>query len=79
MEKPVILTDIPAHREIVGKSKSGIYISSVDPEEIAEAISYAYRNHENLDKWGVAGRTIIKDKYTWEKIAKVFKEYLLHI
>jgi glycosyltransferase involved in cell wall biosynthesis len=79
MEKVVVLTDIPANREIVGKSRSGIYISSVDPEEIAEAIAYAYENRESLSKWGAVGRKIIKDKYTWEKIANEFENYLLHL
>jgi glycosyltransferase involved in cell wall biosynthesis len=79
MGKAVILTDIPANREIVGKSKCGIYISSVDPEEIAQAISYAYRNRESLGQLGKAGRAIIEDKYTWEKVAKELRDYLLHL
>jgi len=79
MEKVIVLTDISANREIVGKSKCGIYISSIDPVEIAEAIAYAYRNRESLRKWGVAGRAIIEEKYTWGKIAEEFKDYLLHL
>ncbi len=79
MEKTVILTDIPANREIVGKCTCGIYISSVEPEEIAQAITYAYRNRESLGKWGSVGREIIEDKYTWEKVAREFHDYLLHL
>jgi len=79
MEKAVILTDIPANREIVGKCKCGIYISSVEPEEIAQAITYAYRSRESLRKWGNVGRAIIEDKYTWEKVAKELHDYLLHL
>lgn len=79
MEKTVVLTDIPANREIVGKCKCGIYVSSVDPEEIAQAITYAYRNRENLEQLGKAGRVIIKSKYTWEKVAKELRDYLLHL
>jgi glycosyltransferase involved in cell wall biosynthesis len=79
MEKTVVLTDIPANREIVGKCKCGIYISSVDPEEIVQAINYAYHNRESLGKWGKVGRAIIEDKYTWEKVAKELRNYLLHL
>lgn len=79
MEKAVILTDIPANREVVGKCECGIYISSLDPEEIAQAITYAYCNRENLGKWGKVGRAIIEDKYTWEKVAKDLHDYLLHL
>ncbi len=79
MKKAVILTDIPANKEIVGECKCGIYISSIDPEEISQAISYAYCNRESLGKWGNAGRAIIEDKYTWEKVAKELYDYLLHL
>jgi hypothetical protein len=40
MEKAVILTDIPAHRAVIGEAKCGVYISSVNPMEIAKAIEY---------------------------------------
>jgi len=79
MEKAVMLTDIPANREIVGKRECGIYISSVDPEEIAQAITYAYRNRDSLGKWGKVGRAIVEDKYTWEKVTKELLDYLLRL
>jgi glycosyltransferase involved in cell wall biosynthesis len=79
MEKAVILTNIPANREIVGKCKCGIYISSVDPEEISQAITYAYRNRESLGQLGKLGRAIVEDKYTWEKVAKELYNYLLEL
>lgn len=76
MEKVVIATDIPANREIIGRSKCGIYIKTVDPEEIAGAIAFAYNNREHLQEWGASGRPIIKQKYTWEEIAKNLDSYL---
>ena len=79
MEKVAILTDIPAHRLIVGKEKCGIYISSIKPIEIAKSILYAYRNKEKLEEWGATGRTIIDEKYSWEKVAKDLESYLLSI
>jgi glycosyltransferase involved in cell wall biosynthesis len=79
MEKAVVLTDIPANREIVGKSECGIYISSIDPEEIAQAISYAYRNRDRLGSWGNVGRAIVENTYTWEKVAKELLNYLLSL
>jgi glycosyltransferase involved in cell wall biosynthesis len=79
MEKVVILTDIPAHRAVIGKAKCGIYISSVAPVKIAEAIEYVYLNKKNLEEWGKIGREIIKEKYTWEKVARDLENYLLLI
>ena len=79
MRKVVILTDIPAHRSVVGKETCGIYISSVNPSEIAKAMEYAYNNKENLEDWGKIGRKIIKEKYTWPRVAKDLEKYLLSI
>lgn len=79
MEKVVILTDIPAHRTVIGEEKCGIYTSSAEPEEIAKAIVYAYRNKEKLAEWGKSGRAIVEKKYTWEKVAEDLDNYLLSI
>jgi glycosyltransferase involved in cell wall biosynthesis len=79
MEKVVILTDIPAHRAIIGKAKCGVYISSAKPMEIAKAIEYCYFNKENLEKWGKVGRKIVTEEYTWKKVARDLENYLLSI
>ena len=77
MEKAVIVTDIPAHRSVIGDEKCGIYISSVTPTEIAKSVVYAYHNKEKLAEWGKSGRGIIDKKYTWEKVAEDLENYLL--
>lgn len=79
MGKVIILTDIPAHRSVVGEAKCGIYVYSVNPTEIAKAIEYAYNNKENLEEWGKIGRQIIKEKYTWQKVAKDLENYLMSV
>jgi glycosyltransferase involved in cell wall biosynthesis len=76
MEKPVVVTDIPANREVTGESDFAIYVSSADPEEFAKAIKYAYDNRVRLEEAGVAGREIIEDRYNWRKIAQEFEHYL---
>ncbi|MGD8507229.1 MAG: glycosyltransferase [Candidatus Bathyarchaeota archaeon] len=79
MEKVVVATDIPAHREIIGKSRCGIYIPSIDPDQIAKAIAYAYNNRDQLKKWGASGRVIVEREYTWERVAEDFERYLLSL
>jgi len=79
MKKPVIITDIPAHREIVQDKECGIYISSSAPTEITNAIIYAYENKERLSEWGASGREIIVKKYNWEKAAESLEKYLLSL
>lgn len=79
MKKVVVATNIPANKEIIGQSKCGIYVSSIDPKEIAGAIAFAHANREKLREWGSFGRVIIEEKYTWEKIAENFGNYLLDL
>lgn len=77
MGKVVIATDIPANREVIGKSKCGIYVSSANPKQIAKAIICAHDNRERLKEWGSHGRTIINEKYSWRRVAEDLENYLL--
>jgi glycosyltransferase involved in cell wall biosynthesis len=79
MKKVVIATDIPAHRSVISREKCCVYISSIEPAEIAKAIEYTYENREKLAEWGASGRTIIGEKYSWEKVAKDLEDYLSSI
>jgi glycosyltransferase involved in cell wall biosynthesis len=79
MEKVVIATDIPAHRLIMGDADCGVYISSATPSEIEKSIVYAFHNRDKLQDWGMVGRKIIEEKYTWEKVADELEDYLLSI
>jgi len=79
MKKTVIVSDSPAHRSIIGCNKNGIYVSNVDPVEIAEAIKYAYDNRDKLEEWGEIGRKIVMEKYAWKKVNEDLVNYLLKI
>jgi glycosyltransferase involved in cell wall biosynthesis len=76
MGKTVIATDIPAHRQIMGRSRCVFYASSAEPNDIARAITNAYNNRESLNKLGTLGRRIIKERYTWESVSENFDRYL---
>jgi len=69
MEKPVILTDIPAHREIVGNHKCCFFIKNHSPDEIAKGIFKAYKSKKYLRQMGREGRELVLNEYTWEKQA----------
>ena len=79
MEKTITLTDIPAHREVVGQASCGIYLRTTNPVEIARAMTYAYANRAKLDEWGKTGRKIVEEKYTWEKVAEDLRAYLISL
>ncbi len=69
MEKPVIVTDIEAHREVVNNSPCGIFIKSNNPEEIAQGIIRTYCLKNKLKEIGKMGREIVARNYTWKKQA----------
>ena len=79
MAKPVIITDIPAHRSIVKNEPFGIFAGSSDQQEIAKAIIFAYENRERLFDWGQKGKSIASKEYTWDKVAKKLQDYLLDL
>jgi glycosyltransferase involved in cell wall biosynthesis len=77
MEKPVIATPLPLNRYVMGNCKCGIYVSSSDPSDLAKGILSAYDHKQELEQWGSYGKTIIYQKFTWEKVAESFDEYLM--
>ena len=76
MEKPVIVTDIEAHRNVIGNLPCGIFIKSSEPEEIAKGIEKAYKMRNKLKEIGKTGRKLIISKYTWEKQAENLIKFL---
>jgi glycosyltransferase involved in cell wall biosynthesis len=79
MEKPVILTDIPAHLSVVSQAPCGIFMHSTDPHEIANTVLETFKNKEKLFDWGRTGKKIITENYTWEKVASNLNNYLVKI
>lgn len=76
MEKPVIVTDIPGNRALIGASECGIYTSSTQPSEIAKAMVFAYENRQDLKRRGNEAREIIEKTYTWKRVAERLELYL---
>jgi glycosyltransferase involved in cell wall biosynthesis len=76
MEKTVIATSLPLNRYVMGNCRCGIYVSSTDPSDLAKGVQSAYDHKQELEQWGSYGKTIINQKFTWEKVAESFDEYL---
>jgi len=77
MEKPVIATPLPLNLYVMGNCKCGIYVSSADPADIAKGILFARSHKRELEQWGSFGKTVINEKFSWEKVAESFDEYLI--
>jgi glycosyltransferase involved in cell wall biosynthesis len=76
MKKPVIVTDIPGNRAVIGASECGIYTSTTQPSELARAMVFAYENRQDLNRRGELAREIVEDNYTWKRVAERLESYL---
>ncbi len=76
MEKPVILTDIPAHRAIMGDAPCAFYIKDNSPRSIARAIRRLADERDALPEIGKQGRDIVLREFTWERQAEKLLDYV---
>ncbi|MHA1251157.1 MAG: glycosyltransferase family 4 protein [Candidatus Helarchaeota archaeon] len=76
MEKPVIASDIYAHRLLIKNYYNGQLVEPKNPIALANAITYILENYEDCKKWGKNGRKMILKKYTWKiKTKELLKTY----
>jgi glycosyltransferase involved in cell wall biosynthesis len=77
MGKPVIVSDIPGLRYVV-ENGFGISFKNEDIEDFKEKINYLWNNEDLILKMGKKGIEYAK-KFTWDKIASEFEDYLLRV
>ena len=76
MGKPVVATDLPFHREVIGECGCGILIPSNEAAEIARAVQYLYAHRRLLGFMGRNGRKLVETKYTWEAKARDLEKFI---
>ncbi|MBF0234625.1 MAG: glycosyltransferase family 4 protein [Desulfamplus sp.] len=78
MGKPVVLTDIAAHRAVIGDAHFGFYSKNEDPGNLAAAIEFVYKS-QNRSKLSQEARWFAQRNLTWESQAKKIKSYFTEI
>jgi len=68
--KPLALSDIEPHREMINASKAGKIFSKSSPEEILTAVSEVFQDQKNL---GILGRKFT-EVHDWSVISKQMAE-----
>ena len=76
MSKPVLASQIEAHSSVLKNCPAGIFISSVSPEGIADAIIATNLKRSQLKDWGEAGRKLVMHNYTWQHQTEKLEKYL---
>ena len=67
---PVIASDFPLWREIIGGNNCGLLVNPLDPAAIAKAIDYLVENPREAQRMGENGRRAVKERYNWESEEK---------
>ena len=80
MEKPIILSDIKAHLDVIPRdSDFAVYFNPDDKNDLSKKISEAISNLNNLKNNAAKGREIARQKFTWDIQAKVIEEFIKKI
>lgn len=68
--KPVIASNLPGVRDVFKNNIQGLLINLGDIYDLVEKLEIILTNDKLAKQMGQAGRKLVEDKYTWEKVAR---------
>ena len=74
---PTIASDIDANREFLGDD--AVYVRPENEEDLVNALEFATGNPDRMQEFVSVNYQKILDKYTWDKVALKYIEYLKSI
>jgi glycosyltransferase involved in cell wall biosynthesis len=74
--KPVVLTDIEAHVNVVKNEPFGYFYPAEQPGHMVDAIKKVLSSQDQLKAQGALGTQLIKSHYTWQSQAKRLELFL---
>lgn len=73
---PVVATDFPVWRRVVGDEGAGLTVDSRDPARIAAAIQHLLEHPDEAEAMGRRGRAAVAARYNWDQeAAKLLELY----
>ena len=77
---PVIASDFPLWRELLGHPPAGLFVNPLDPKSIASAIEYILCNPSEAERMGNLGRRAVETHYNWaseeQSLLRLYDELL---
>jgi glycosyltransferase involved in cell wall biosynthesis len=67
---PLIASDFPLWRRIVGQANCGLLVDPLDPQAIAKAIESLLRNKDEAETMGQRGLLAARSLYNWDNEAR---------
>jgi glycosyltransferase involved in cell wall biosynthesis len=74
MNKPILLSDIPAHRWIIGDQPVALYLKRTDPSSIAEGVRSFLTSHDKLRP--MLGEKIVRERFTPQRVADILENQI---
>ncbi len=74
--KPVIITPIPAHTDVLKDEKFVVWTESSGVADFQKAIIEAYRNRKSLSKAAESAPGFVAARFDWDILAKKLDHYL---
>lgn len=71
---PVIASDIDANRELL--DDDAVWVRYENADDIRKAIEFCINNKETIENYRNINYNKVVEKYTWDKVAKKYVEYL---
>jgi len=71
-EKPIVVAELPALKEIVMPWRTGLFYKPEDPTDLAEKICILLDDKRLGQKMGKAGRQLVEKKYNWSTLSNQF-------
>jgi glycosyltransferase involved in cell wall biosynthesis len=72
---PVIVSDFPVCREIVGEARCGILVNPLNPKEISEAMEFLLTHPDEAEEMGRRGFQAILERYNWANEEKTLLRF----
>lgn len=67
---PLIASDFPLWRRILGSTGCGIFVDPLDPQAIADAIEYVLTHPREAEEMGRRGQAAVLHHYNWDSEAE---------
>ena len=71
---PIVASDIVPNKEVL--KDNGLYVRPENIIDLVNAYNEAIKNPQKLQGFVEANYQLVKHKYTWDKVAKEYVEYL---